>query len=287
MTTCVAVICDNARAIALAADRMVGGSVIESPIGQKIFTLHKNWRVLISGDDADTAFPVIERATNVLRRSRLPSTADVATVLSNAYKQERLDEAVTRYITPRGLTLRQFIDQGKRLLNKVDFQFFGDQLYKFDFEIDLLVAGFDQHQKARLFSLSSRGITRRREGFFAVGSGADVADFIMNVRQVTPKLSVREGVYYALEAKYYGELAPGVSEATDLYLFRFGKSDIEISEDTIDDILVNKIATKVEPQDLRPTHINLLNSLKELKGFPPITNPQKKKSSQTSKAKKA
>jgi 20S proteasome alpha/beta subunit len=285
VTTCVAVICDHEKAIAIVADRMVGGGVIESPVGRKIFSIHRNWRVLLAGDDSEPAFPVIERATRSLGGSRSPSTAKVARAVSEAYKRERLEEAHSRFIEPRGLTLKQFIDNGKRLLTNAEFVALGSALSEFDFEIELLVAGFDPRGKAHLFTVGRRGLIRWHEAFWAIGSGAPVTDFIMNLRCVQPKLSAREGIYYALEAKYYGELAPGVSEDTDLYLLRFAQRDIEVGEETIDNILVDKICCKVEPQDLKPWHVRLLNELPELQGFPPIERPQKKKST-TQKAKR-
>jgi hypothetical protein len=99
----------------------------------------------------------------------------------------------------------------------------------------------------------------------------------MYFRDVKPTLPVRAAVYYALEAKYFGEHASGVGPSTDLFVIQFDGTLVRViqinDEKTIERKLI-PICERLEPPDPTQADIDILNSLPELKGFPPI---QKKK----------
>jgi hypothetical protein len=161
------------------------------------------------------------------------------------------------------------------------------KIHGYNMGIELSVAGFDAG-KACIFSLmgygESRGLTNRFDipGFEAVGSGSTGADYMMYYRHLGPKTPVREAVYYALEAKYFGEQASGVSASTDLFLARPGKELLQlndeetIDEETIDEKLI-PICSALEPKDLRARDRRMLNDLSELKGFPKIEVPKRRR----------
>jgi hypothetical protein len=63
MTCCVASICDEGKSIVLVSDKMIGTGMIESePEISKVLWLHKNWRVMLAGDDIAPAFPIVDTA---------------------------------------------------------------------------------------------------------------------------------------------------------------------------------------------------------------------------------
>jgi hypothetical protein len=67
----------------------------------------------------------------------------------------------------------------------------------YEYDLELLIAGFDENNNARIFSLSSidRGIPQRHDlGFEAIGSGSTNARFIMTYRRFSSSLKVREAV---------------------------------------------------------------------------------------------
>jgi hypothetical protein len=85
-------------------------------------------------------------------------------------------------------------------------------------------------------------------------------------------MGAREAVLYALEAKYWGEEAPGVGEDTDIRIIRGGHDDIVIGDDRIEEKLI-PICHALRPRQLRAykKHLKTLNELDELKEFEPIT----------------
>jgi len=150
------------------------------------------------------------------------------------------------------------------------------------------VAGFDGG-KGYIFSLygdgMKRGIPQRYDipGFDAIGSGSTAATYMMYYRDVSPKIPVREAVYYALEAKYFGEQATGVGESTDLFIARPNKELIQLNdEDTIEEKLI-PVCYYCLPNLLRTRDYAVLNSLPELEGFPEVKKPEKKKKTKPQK----
>jgi hypothetical protein len=145
--------------------------------------------------------------------------------------------------------------------------------------VETLVAGFDRRLSppGKIFRVSSedRGAPTRCDipAFAAIGSGAIVAEFMMFYRDVSLKLPVRAAVYYALEAKYFGEQASGVSGATDLFVLLFDGTTMVIiqidDEKTIEKKLI-PICEKLEPRDPENGDIEILNGLPELKGLPKL-----------------
>src|SRR2546425_11768440 len=61
MTVCVGAICENGKALVLAADKMIGMGFVEGePDISKLRKLHKDWWVLFAGDDITPVFDIID-----------------------------------------------------------------------------------------------------------------------------------------------------------------------------------------------------------------------------------
>ena len=112
---------------------------------------------------------------------------------------------------------------------------------EYHLDIELLVAGFDQGN-GYIFSLIGRegAIVNRHDvpGFCSIGSGGIGAIFMLYYRDMSYKKPIREAVYYAMEAKLFGEQASGVGEDTDLYIVTADGRFITLGEESIDDKLV-------------------------------------------------
>jgi len=282
MTTCVGVVCDEGKTIILAADKMIGFGYIESePDISKIRYLHKNWRVLIAGNGLEPAFTIIDIARSTLAPIPAP-TLDVAMdALETAYQDKRTHDAEATFLKPIGWDQEQFRTRGVELLGDVAATQIRDSLDRFEYELDFLVAGFDDQNIGCLFSVRShnRGIATRHDlGFYAIGCGEINARFIMAHRKVAPKMILREALFYALEGKYYGELASGVGVRTDMVIMRAGKDDLPIHEDNLE-ILFDKICGQVDPRELTDRHVRLLNTIPELGDIAtmPLPSARKKK----------
>jgi 20S proteasome alpha/beta subunit len=280
VTTCVAALCCEGKAIVLVADKMFGLGYIESePDISKIRPIHKYWRVMIAGNGIAPAFAILAAARDKLAAIPAPSVELVMDSVEAAYQEKRIHDAEAYYLTPIGWTLAEFKSDGLIKLGEVAASQIRDSIDEFEYELDLLVAGFDDHGEGQLFSVSSdrRGIAARHDlGFYAVGSGETNARFIMTHRRIAPKMVLREALFYALEGKYYGELASGVGLRTDILVMRPDEEDLAIHEDNVD-ILMTRICEQVDPRELADRHVKLLNTVPELDGIPPMEKPSARK----------
>lgn len=286
MTVCVAAICDDGKALILVADKMVGLGYVTSDLDiTKMRPLHKDWWILFSGDDLSSVFDIIDYAKDALHNEHKLSPDDPASLkaavkaVESGFDKKRLEVAETLYLKPIGWKMSAFRSKGHGTLpNAVQIQ---SDIERFSLPIELLVAGFDGGS-AFIFDLmgygDKRGIANRCDipGFKAIGSGSTVAEFMMYYRDFSPKEGVREAIYQAMEAKFYGEQASGVGERTDLFVARSGKELIQLNDDeTIEKKLI-PICRALSPSFIRKRDREALNSVEELKEFPPVKEPEKK-----------
>lgn len=302
MTVCVAAVCDDGKALILVADKMVGRGYVTSDLDiTKMRPLHKDWWILFSGDDLSPVFDIIDYAKDALHNEHKLVPDDPASLravlkaVESGFEKKRLEEAEALYLKPIGWRMNTFRSKGHVALPNAA-QIHSD-IERFSLPIELLVAGFDGGS-AFIFDLmgygDNRGIANRADipGFKAIGSGSTVAEFMMYYRDFSPKEGVREAVYQAMEAKYYGEQASGVGERTDLFVARPGREIVQLNdEETIEKKLI-PICHALSPGLIRPRDREALNSVPELKDFPPVkestkTKPKPKKKSQPSLMPKA
>ena len=281
MTTCVAAICDDGNAIVLVADKMIGVGYVESELDiTKMRPIHTDWWMLFAGDDISPVFDIVDYAKARIDQTEAASVGEVQAAVKAAFAQKRLENVETLYLSPIGWDIARFNDEGKeRLPNFDEIQ---TKMDAYTLGIELLVAGFDAG-KGCVFTLygygENRGLPLRSDipGFDAIGSGSTVATYMMYYRDLSADTSVREAVYYALEGKYAGEQAGGVSESTDLFIVRPGKELLPLKdEDTIEKKLI-PICYALSPTRLRKRDRETLNGLAELEEFPKIKEPEKTK----------
>ena len=266
MTVCVAALADHRKAIVLAADKMVGLGAIESEADiQKILALRKDWWVMLAADDISPAFDIVDHARKRLKNARALGIDDVMDAVVKSYQEKRLKQAEAIYLAPRGWKLSEFNSRRvgdvipQNLRAELDFQMHAHRL-----SLSLLVAGFDRNGQGHIFSVydyDNRGDARRHDipGYHAIGSGSQAAIYMMAYRDVSPVMPVRRMIFHVIEGKYFGELASGVGERTDLYIIRPGKPRIKIIEKAIEEKLI-KLCQRLEPRLLDQKAIDVLNS---------------------------
>jgi hypothetical protein len=268
----------------MVADKMIGFGYAESePDIDKMRSLHKDWWILFAADDVSPVFEIIDFAkTHIGSKGKNPgdpaSLRDVMEAVEVGFERKRVGDAANLYL-PTGWSLKDFNDVGHSSLP--DFEHIRKSLDDYSLYIELLVAGFENNV-GYLFDLvgsgDKRGIARRWDipGFQSIGSGATMANFMMLYRNVSPRTGAREALYYALEAKYYGEQASGVGGRTDLYIARPARELLALNdEETIEEKLI-PICQRLEPADLHKKDRDTLNALPELGGFPLVEEPKKK-----------
>ena len=276
MTVCVAALCEDRKTIVLVSDRLISYSFVQSePEVGKRLSLHKNWHVLMAGDDIDPIFDIVDLAKEKLKDIPAPSLATVKAEMFDAYKEIRRSIAEARYISPRGVSLDNFIKEGMKWVPESDYLERVGKVDEYELRVELLVAGFDEHKVGHVFSIESddnRGYPRSHDvGFYAIGGGSTNATFFMTFRAVSFSTTAREMVLYALEGKYWAEEATGVGEDTDIRIIRADEDDIIIELDRIEKTLI-PICHALRPRQLEsyPKHLKTLNELEELKGFEPV-----------------
>jgi 20S proteasome alpha/beta subunit len=270
VTCCVACLCDNRKAIILAADKMITWKdVIESePDIHKISQLTKDWWIMFSGDDIAPVFDVIDRTKKDLSRRKALPVDEVIETVERHYFKKRMQLAESVYLTPRGLTIEQFNSPAPVAPASGPLRpTIEDSIQSYTMPVSLLVAGFDNKGQGHIFSLEdqgyggSRGSARRHDipGFQATGSGSIGANYIMTFRKVSPSLRIREALYFVAEGKYYGEFAGGVGLRTDIYILRPGRPKVKIKEEAVDKKLM-RLCDRLGPRDLDRKGIEVLNS---------------------------
>ncbi len=295
MTCCVAAICGDGKSLVLVADKMIGVGYVEAePEIEKLQRLHPRWWVMVAGDDMSPAFPIIDHAKELLAEEDAVNVDSVSEAIKLSCDKQRADEAEAIYLKPRGWTLERFSKEGNQLLP--DARELSAKIDAHELSIQLIVAGFNPNGDAYIVSFDGsdkRGVPRRHDlpGFTAIGSGGIGAVYMMFYRSLSPKTKAREALYYALEAKYFGEQASGVGASTDMYIARpkatiataGSSSDAEpkvtkINDDEIIEKKLIKMCEDLEPRELREKDVRTLNELPELEDLPKLEwKPKTKK----------
>jgi len=267
MTCCIAALCDDRRAIILAADKMIGFGMIESePSISKILQIHTHWYVMLAGNDISPAFDIVDAAKRKLEKETNVSVDAVAAAVFGSYTEQRAKQAEAQFLTPLGWTLKYFnSNESGGVIPDATRVSVANEIQNHFLRVTLLVAGFDGTGQGHIFSISdyeNRGIPQRCDipGYRAIGSGGDGAHYMLAWRAYCPTLSIREAIYYVSEGKYFGEYASGVGTRTDLFILRFRKPRIRILEKTVDEKLM-KLCEQLEPGKLRKKEIAILNSI--------------------------
>jgi 20S proteasome alpha/beta subunit len=283
MTVCVAALCDIGRAVVLASDKMVGIGFVEAELDNtKLQMIHSQWFMMMAGDDIAPLFELGDLARAEMPPSIEVSLEQVMEVLQRNYELIRMGRAEAQHLKPIGWTVERFNREGNTILpNFLELQ---SKIGDYELSVQILVAGFDRKLVpwGRIFTIdpSDRGIPRRHDlpGFAAIGSGAIAAEYMMHFKDVTQKLPIRAAVYYALEAKYFGERATGVGPQTDLIVLRFDGNLIHMVKIDDDKTIERKLipmCERLEPQHPSPEDVDVLNGLAELKGLPPLPRVNK------------
>lgn len=287
MTVCVATLCDEGRGLVLVSDKKVGKGYVEGePEISKLQMIHPHWFMMMSGDDISPLLDIADLARQELTHGQ-ESLENVAESMQRNYELVRERRAEATHLKPLGWSMERFTKEGGNLPN---YDVIQARVSDYELPVEVLVAGFDRtlSPPGKIFTMSSimRGIPVRHDipGFATIGSGAVGAEYMLFYRDVSPKLPMRAAVYYALEAKYFGEFASGVGERTDLFAIRFDGALTYTAQirdaQTIEKKLI-PICHRLMPQDPENRDIDVLNSIPELAGLPKL--PRKRERKKTKK----
>jgi hypothetical protein len=281
VTCCVAVLCDAGASLILISDRMFATWGIQSELDiNKCRVLSSHWWVQFAGDDISPIFDILDWTREKLSKHCSQSSCPLDSIpvdwvvesLKKSYERKRLSAAEALYLTPIGWDVEKFKHQGKEKLP--DYLDIKSKVASHSLGVDFLVGGFSGGQ-GYIFSVgpAHQGVTDTRHdipGFHSIGSGSHGANYMLWYREVTYNMQARRALYYAMEAKLFGELDGGVGEGTDVFVATPDGRLKQLNEDeTVEKKLV-KIWTKLRPRWISRESAEILNGISEMEGFPQI-----------------
>ena len=115
------------------------------------------------------------------------------------------------------MTLAEFRQHGQQRYGEYEYNRLNKSFSEYELKLDLLVAGFNQHNSPVIGRIENPGLWRNRpERYEAVGSGADLAIGYLDATGFGPYAPVEHIMYRILEAKIFSEAAPLVGTGTFL-----------------------------------------------------------------------
>jgi 20S proteasome alpha/beta subunit len=226
MTVCVAAICDDGKAIVLAADRMfTAGAPVNvefETAEKKIERLAPSCMSLFAGDSA-SGNEIIQKCIASMAGATQPSIAAASDAMKAAYIAVRQAKVRERVLLPTlgpdfargealGATIPQYLAAHTNLYQQLLFQ-----MNQFQLGVELLIAGIDA-QGAGLRFIGNPGTDYHLEklGFSAIGSGGQHAQSKLCLCAQNRSVPLPETLYRVYEAKRAAEVAQGVGNRTDM-----------------------------------------------------------------------
>lgn len=229
MTVCVGALCEDGKAIVVAADKMVtfGAPMslqMEPAVLRKITTITDDSVVLFSGSVPDAEEIVAATKLQIKGLGKLP-TLNVAEAVKTAYsglKAKRVQETILGpFIGADFAKFQSLLAQSpsSQMLQQVLAM-----VIQHNLQTEALVAGVDD-TGAHLFAVTHPGVLLPMEtiGYGAVGSGGVHAAVRLSLGQHNKVAPLVDTVYNVYEAKKAAEVAPGVGKLTDLAIIKNGK----------------------------------------------------------------
>ena len=269
MTLCVGTLCDDRKTIVLVADRMFGiGGWAEAELNiRKATAIHKDWMVMIAGNDVAPAVDIIDDLRSRLKVGSSWSVCAVIEQTVEACKCKRMKDAETKYLSSRGWTMEKFRTEGLALLGQSSYDELDLRLQNAELSITMLVAGFDEDGIGHLFSVSDPGQHQRHDlnGFHAIGSGEFGAYYMMLWRELHVKMPLETMLYFSEEAKIFGEQAGGVGYKSDIYVMRHGCRTRKLTRGSVN--ALDSVWNLLRPKELVRKQRDQLAKLKEVKSL--------------------
>ncbi len=272
MTVCIGVLCENRESAVLVSDRMwteKGVLYYEfEPDESKIEQIHSHAAVATSGG---VVLPdrIIKLSKTYIsdKIDSIDSIEDVANILAYYYGEERKRRIEEEYFRPRGLTIKEFYEDGKISTLPIALaQFLDQRVADYQFELIMLLVGVD-NSGSHLFIISDPGTydSVDKVGFAAIGTGSRHAELALIQNDFRPNVSLSEAVFMAYMAKKSAEHAPGVGQKTDMVIIT-SDGIVEIREG--DEIFkyLDELYGKVE-ESVKSSKLQIFKEIKDISEF--------------------
>ena len=226
MTVCVAAVCETSKTIVTASDRLVTWGHTSSESALKLALLqHPFWLTMIAGEDITIGVESVVAAVRdtLSAFEKPPSVSEVQAVLLGAWRDARNQVGAAAVLSPYGLDVPAFVKNGRQYFGESKFFELVIQLEKSSrLSCDLLVCGFDEHNKPSLLVCDDRNGCRNftRGGYVAIGSGDAEALASMAFHEYDTLCDLNHAIYRVCAAKFMAEKALGVGKETMVLCLR-------------------------------------------------------------------
>jgi 20S proteasome alpha/beta subunit len=217
MTVCIAAKADNGKKVILAADQMATMQHVtrEAEGSHKIRKVAERIYILMAGNGV-WGNEIIKKV--LAHTDPITTVQECAIKTQEAYISQRLALAEQQILYTRGMTLANFTANQNNLQPNIA-ALIDQQLQGYGLDVIMLVAGIDADGEAKIYEVSSPGITAEIPGDFeAVGSGGTHATNSLLAREYRKEMEEKKAVYLVYEAKARSEVAPGVGAKTDMMI---------------------------------------------------------------------
>jgi hypothetical protein len=118
--------------------------------------------------------------------------------------------------------MEEFLANGMNTFGDVGYGVMRERIDQTTLDCSLLIGGFDQADRACIFSVEEPGTVHDFAGigYWAIGSGALNALGRLSIRKQRSGLSIEQTIYNVYEAKIAAESAFGVGPTTNLFVVR-------------------------------------------------------------------
>jgi hypothetical protein len=223
VTVCVAAMFGG-NAIIGASDRMLtSGDIQFEPQQQKIINLTSSIAIMVAGDSSMQAEIIQNVQADVSKRIEAEpqnwwNVKDVAELYSYYYDIARFTRAEKQILTPLGLNGNTFISRQKEMDTELIRQLSTELKYFVPPSIAAIFAGVD-NSGAHIYLSNNGNLTcQDLVGFAAIGIGSWHANSQMMFAGHTKWKPLPETLLLVYSAKKRAEVAPGVGEATDMFM---------------------------------------------------------------------
>jgi len=201
MTICIATLCNQAKDVVVASDRMITSSY--PPIAfehgmPKLEQICPSCIVLTSGDalaHADLCRLVRGRISGLSR----PRTTTITEEVRQAYVAQRLKTIEERFLAPRGWTLGEFYEKHVRTMPPDLVVAIDHQISNYDYGLEIIVAGTDLDE-AHIYGIRHPGEVDCYDslGYHAIGIGAIHAISSLIVNGCLPTTNINNGCIFSI-----------------------------------------------------------------------------------------
>lgn len=227
MSIGIALQCENRDAFACLTDQKTTfGDFSADHAALKAGILFQDWTVLFAGNDVEHSDFVIDEARDVvsaIAKNRVPKVSEVVEALDDAYWHRIHGDIERKVLKKRKFTIDSFRETGKQKCTASVYNSLCAGIEKIEISLKLLLCGFDDRGKARIFGIDGRGapVCYDSVGMWAIGSGAHAALSSLAFQVDKERLSiysttVEDAIYFVSEAKFMSESSGEVGRESAL-----------------------------------------------------------------------